>query len=193
MATGQEVLKFYGITVEQAIDFIMAYVNNPEVIYDGASELGITTQHLSDITGYSTDVIKNYFESFGLDTYTLDEVRILFNSNLGDLNYLVGLDDLTGVLSTTSLGEQVKASVDSSVYHHFFESVWGYQPIDGIYSPDELGTSMVGNIPATTDSIESLFFATLINQYIALDSLEMDQIINFKITDTNFDEYQVML
>lgn len=193
MATGLEVLKHYGITREQAMDFIMANVNHPEVIYDVAWEFGITTQHLSDITGYSTDDIKNYFESSGLDTYALDEVRILFNSNLGDLNYLVDFNDLTGVLSTASLAEQVKASADSSVYQDFFESIWGYQSIDSIYSPDELGTSKVGNVPATTESIESLFFGTLINQYIALDSLEVNQITNFELTEDNYDEYQVIL
>lgn len=194
MATGPEVLKYYGITSEQAMDFIMANVNHPEVIYNGAMGLGITTQHLSDITGYSTDDIKNYFESSGLDTYTLDEVRILFNSNLGDLNYLVGFNDLTGALSTASLAEQVKASVDSSYYHdYFFTAAWDYQHADGIYSPDELGTSKVGSIPDTNESIESLFYGALINQYIALDSLEIDQITNFKLTEANFNEYQVML
>jgi len=57
MATGIQVLNYYGITVKQAMDFILANINNPEAIYNGASELGITTQHLSDITVYPADAI----------------------------------------------------------------------------------------------------------------------------------------
>lgn len=193
MATGPEVLTYYGITVEQAMDFIMANIDRPEVIYDAAWDHGITTQHLSDISGYSVNTIKDYFESSGLDTYALDEVRILFNSNLKDLDYLVGFNVKTDVLSTTSLGEQVKASVDSSVYKEFFVTPWLYQAIDGIYSVDELGTSHVGDVPAQNIVIENLFYGTLINQYTALDSTELDQIINFELTDSNSDEYQIML
>lgn len=193
MATGSEVLKYYEITVEQANGFIMANVNQPELIYDTARELGISTQHLSDITGYSTSIIKDYFESSGLDIYFLDQVRILFNSNLEDLDYLVDFDDKTGVLSTTSLEERVKASVDSSVYEDFFKSTFDYQAIDGNYSPDELGTNHVGNVPAQNTVIENLFYSTLVNQYMALDGLEVDQIIDFKLTNDNFDEYREML
>ncbi len=191
MATGQEVLKFYGITVEQAIDFIMANVNNPEVIYNGASELGITTQHLSDITGYPTGAIKNYFESAGLNAKSLDEVKLLFNSDLGSLDYLVNFNNHTGSLSTISLSEQVKASLDDPAdYDALFESIYGYEEADGLYTPDETGISHLGNINATPESLESIFFGTLINIIKSLDIDELKQISSFpSITKDNLDDF----
>ncbi|UJP04866.1 MAG: hypothetical protein LZF61_08400 [Nitrosomonas sp.] len=198
MATGEEVLKYYGITKDDAVNFVLTNADNPELVYDAAWDSGITTQHLNDILneipGISVDVIKDYFEGAGLDTLALDEVRILFNANLGDLNYLVGTNDLSGVLSIEALRSQVKASVDNDTYNDFFEYTWGYQAADGVYSPDELGSDQIGSVPATHESIESLFYGTLINQYIALDADEIEQITNFgDLTADNFDAFQVML
>jgi hypothetical protein len=105
MATGPEVLKYYGTNTKDAMNFIMTNVNNPKIIFDVAYENGITTQHLSDITGYSADAIKTYFESAGLSAALLDEVKLLFNSPLGHLDYLVDFNSHTGSLSTASLRE----------------------------------------------------------------------------------------
>jgi len=195
MATGLEVLKYYGITREQAMDFIMANVNNPEVIYDVASSYGITTQHLSDITHYSANAINNYFESSGLSTELLNEVKLLFNSNLGDLAYLVNFNSHTGSLSTASLREQVKASFsdDPSDYDAFFESIWGYEEADGLYTPDETGISHLGNIQATPESLESIFFGTLINIVNSLDIGELEQIGNFPFTEDNLNDFYALV
>ena len=62
MATGQEVLAHYQITVEEAIEFIRANLEQPEVIFNAAFESGITTQHLRESTGVSKDSIRNFVE-----------------------------------------------------------------------------------------------------------------------------------
>lgn len=195
MATGPEVLKFYGITVEQAKGFIVANINNPEVIYNAVSELGITTQHLSDITGYSADVIKDYFESAGLSAKLLDEVKLLFNSDLGNLDYLVNFNNHTGSLSTTSLSEQVKTSLDDpSQFDALFKSIYGYEEADGLYTPDETGISHLGNIKAAPESLESIFFGTLINILNSLDIDELKQIANFPpITKDNLNDFTALI
>ena len=195
MATGIQVLNYYGITVKQAMDFILANINNPEAIYNGASELGITTQHLSDITGYPADAIKNYFESSGLSVEVLDEVKLLFNSNLGHLDYLVNYNTHTGSLSTISLSEQVKASLDDPTqYEALFESIYGYEEADGLYTPDETGISHLGSISAAPESLESIFFGTLINIINSLDIGELQQIGNFPpITADNLNDFIVLV
>ncbi|UJP03553.1 MAG: hypothetical protein LZF85_03620 [Nitrosomonas sp.] len=191
MATGLEVIEYYGISRERAMDFIMANVNHPEVIYDVASTYGITTQHLSDITGYSTDIIKNYFESSRLSTTVLDEVKLLFNSSLGHLDYLVNFNNHTGSLSTASLSEQVTASLDDPTqFDALFESIFGYEEADGLYTPDETGISHLGNIKAVPESLESIFFGTLINIINSLDIDELKQIASFpSITKDNLNDF----
>jgi|CXWL01.1.fsa_nt_gi hypothetical protein len=195
MTTGQEVLKFYNIDQKTAMDFIMANINNPTVIFNTASDYGITNQHLSHITGYSTDTIRNYFESFNLDSEWLDEVKILFNSELGNLSYLVNFNNRTGSLSTSSLREQVKASLDDSAdYDFFFESVYDYQEADGLYTPDETGISHLGNIQATHENLESIFYGTLINILNALDIEELKEISEFPEPPLgNLDDFIVLV
>lgn len=193
MATGQEALAYLGLTVEQVNQFIQENIGQHKIIYDAAYDVGITTQHLSDITGYSTDTIKNFFATFELDTRLLDEVKILFNSDLGDLANLVGFNDHSGVLSTASLGDQVKLDTDSSDYSAFYEPVFSYQQADGIYTPDELGVSHLGNVPATDESIESLVYGTLINIYSALDETELSQLKGFSHNESNVNEYRSLL
>ena len=193
MATGQEALAYLGLTVEQANQFIQENIGQPKIIYDAAYDVGITTQHLNDITGYSTDTIKNFFATFELDTSLLDEVKILFNSDLGDLANLVEFNDHSGVLSTASLGDQVKLDADSSNYSAFYGPVFSYQQADGIYTPDELGVSHLSNVPATDESIESLVYGTLINIYSALDETELSQLKGFSHNESNVNEYRSLL
>ena len=159
MATGKEVLEYYEISLQDANDFIMGNVAHPEIIYLTAGDYGITNQHLSDITSYSTETIKNYFANFGLDPELLDEVQLLFNSNLGNLDYLVNFNNHIGSLSTANLREQVKASLKDPIdYDDFFESIYGYEEADGLYTPDETGISHLGNIQAVPENLESIFF-----------------------------------
>lgn len=193
MATGQEVLSYYEVTVEEANAFILANIDQPWVIFNTAIEFGITIQHLSDITGFSTDIIRDYFSASELDSRMLDETKILFSTELGSLASLVEFNHRSGMLSTDSLADQVKAKVDSSDYDDFLEPVFAYQQADGIYTADELGVSHLGDIPATDESIESLMYGTLINLYSALDDAELIELWGFSDNDSNSDEYRLLL
>lgn len=194
MATGQEVLAHYQVTVEQANEYILANIEQPEVIFEAAEDFGITTQHLSDITGYSTAIISEYFLSYGFDSRGLDKTKILFNSELSDLASLVRFNDRSGALSTASLADRVKPNVIPEDYSEFFGPVFGYQIDDGLYTSDELGVSHMGNnVPATNESIESLFYGTLINLYTALDDTELSELKGFAHNGSNVDEYRSLL
>lgn len=194
MATGEQVLAHYQITVAYANEFILANIRQPDIIFDTAEEFGITTQHLSNITGYTTETISNFFSSFGLDTIELDDINILFNSQLDNGFSLVGFNNRSDVLSTSSLGSLVKAEVDILDYSDFFEPIFSYQKDDGLYTPDELGVPDLGNdIAATQESIESLVYGTLINVYAWLDDSELTVLKSFSHTATNINEYRSLL
>lgn len=194
MATGQEVLAFLKLTVEEANAFILANIEQPQLILDTTKEFGITTQHLSDITGYSTDIISDYFFSSGFDSRVLEDTKILFNSELGDLASLVGFNERSDALSAASLANLVKPNVDPLDYDFFFEPVFNYQQADSIYTPDELGVPHLGNnVPATNEKIESLVYGTLINLYSALDDTELNELKGFAHNGSNVDEYRALL
>ena len=179
MATIDDVLKEIPATRQQALDWIYAHVNQSEIIFQVAFENGITTSMLGDLTGFSNSQISNYFAVHGFDSSLLDEVGILLNSNLGSLTHLVDFNDHNGILSTTSLSDVVKVSFEdeSLSYDAFFESIFDYQENDGIYSPDELGVAHLGNITASDENIESIFFGTLINIFQQFDATEYQQIM----------------
>ncbi|MBX3640415.1 MAG: hypothetical protein KF888_07870 [Nitrosomonas sp.] len=179
MATIDDVIKEISVTRQQALDWIYAHIDQPKTIFQVAFENGITTSMLSDLTGFSNDLINDYFAIQGFDTGLLEEVGILFNSELGSLAHLVEFNDNGGALSTASLRDTVKVSFEDepATYDAFFESVFDYQESDGIYSSDELGVAHLGNITASDENIESIFYGTLINIFQQFDAAEYQQII----------------
>lgn len=195
MATGQEVLDFYKVTISQALQFIEANINKPQTIFNKANESGITIQHLSDITGYSTDIISNYFVSAGLNPRKLDEVKLIFNSSVGDLESIVSFNSHSGALSNIELGDRVETVVDPIKYQYFFEpfSQHEYEQIDGVLTPDESGISHLGNVPATSDSMESIVYGSLINLYSQLDETELRELKEFPYDENNKDQYRSIL
>ena len=198
MATGTEVLEYYGLTVDQGLQFIETNIGQPEVIFNEAYNHGITTQHLSDITGYSTTIINDYFVSSELNSRELDEVKKLFNSSLGELENLVSFNDRNGFLSNVELGTKIETmaeAMDDPIDHESFFSPYffGYEEVDSVLTPDELGVSHLGNVPATTDSIKSLVYGSLINLYSQLDETELRELKEFPHDENNRDEYRSLL
>lgn len=83
---------------------------------------------------------------------------------------------------------------DPSQYDSFFESIFGYEEADGLYTPDETGVSHLGNIKATPERLESIFFGTLINILNSLDLEEMEQIGNFPpFNSDNLDDFVALV
>ncbi len=194
--SAEEHLAKLGITVQQANDFIIENVENPGLLYSTARQNGVTNEMLSEITSFSTDTIRNYFESSDSELVVkrLDYTGILFNTDIGALKNLVDFNNNTGILSTDSLREEVKSLIDFSTFYDFpFTARYDFQPNDGIYDADELGVSHLGgDITATDENIESLFYGTLINMFSVLDETELSQINTFP-QDGNSEGFQMLL
>ncbi len=183
------------VTVEQAYDFIMANVEQPEVIFNTAAEFAVTTAMLSEITQFSTEVISNYFTSFNLDTGKLDDTHILINSDPGALSSLIAFNERTGILSNESLRGFVQQALnDPSQYDSVFGPQFPFQDDDEVYDAEELGVDILTDVPATNESIESLFYGSLINMFLRFDQIELNQIIFFPVAERRgSDDFQAFV
>ncbi len=180
--SAEEHLAKLNVTVEQAYDFIIANLDDPEMIYATAREYGVTRAMLHQITDASAAVIDNYFIDADFHPERLDRTSILFNTDIGELETLVDFNNNTGLLSNDSLRESVKSLIKWQVddfYDYFFMQFYDFQLDDGIYDAEELGISQLGNIAATDENIESIFYGTLINIFSRFDQTELNQIKAF--------------
>lgn len=70
--TAKDLLQSYGLSVADAAAFINSNLSNPRIIFDTAKKFGVTNQHLSEITGFATDVVKSFWLAQGLQPALLD-------------------------------------------------------------------------------------------------------------------------
>ena len=186
------------ITVEQANDFISANIKDPEKLFTAASNNAVTTDMLHEITNYSTGDIREYFAAAGFDSNDLDQTHTLVNFDSGSLESLLDYDKNTeGILSISSFRAKVEPLTrhpDYVSYYNeiFFEKTYAFQVKDGVYDPEESGIKHLGNIPATDENLESIFYGSLINIFSRIDEHELTQIGNFS-GDKNSVEYRTLL
>ncbi|MCB1934660.1 MAG: hypothetical protein KDF59_01840 [Nitrosomonas sp.] len=191
--SAEEHLAKLGFTVQQAFDFIFANVGQPEVIYSAARENGVTNAMLSEITNVSKDIIHNYFAKVGKDSTVLDYTSILINFDLGSLETLVEFNNNAGILSNLSLDDAVgPLLIEELALPFFYKPYRSFQAADEVYDAEELGVGHLSDVPATDESIKSLFYGTLINMYETIDKTELDQIKTFP-EDGDFAEFQSIL
>ena len=182
----------FGVTVQQAKDFINSNIQNPGDIFQAARDYGVTTEMLSELSGYSVDIVRTYLDATGKNSKNIDYTHILINSDLNSLESLVATNGREGLLSNTSLHELVSSKIENSLdYKSFFQWVKSYQDDDGIYDADELGVCGLSSIPATSESLESLFYGSLINIFSRLDDAELNQLTEFPNKES--EEYQSLL
>ncbi len=176
--SAESYLNSFGISVQQAQEFIDLNIEHPEIIYSTALEYGVTTAMLSEIKGIPKDVINEYFESVDKEGQLIDGMSILVNSDLGTLEPLVNFNSNAGNLSNASLREATLNKLELKTdYDPFFsETMKRDLHKDGIYDAEELGVGLLGNIPATGENLESIFYGSLINMFSALDKSEWNQI-----------------
>lgn len=77
MATTEQYLLSKGVSMKQALDFVMGNLNSPQTIFDVAKANGVTTSMLADIVHSvvptaTADLVKQFFSSTGLDGSLLD-------------------------------------------------------------------------------------------------------------------------
>ena len=100
-----------------------------------------------------------------------------------ELLAIVSLNHNTGVLSNANLRS---IALQQGVSAERYDQLFSPQDIDwngdGTFSTSELGLSQLGNLPATSDTVASLLYGTMINVYHALDMQELMSIGNFVST-----------
>lgn len=193
-----------GVTVQQAKDYIELNREHPDIIFNTARDYGVTSNMLSELSGYSRSDVLGYFDANGLAGKEVDYTSEMVNSDLGSLEHLVGFDTNTGILSTDSLRAAVKAlpernSIEKQVqYDSLFTPYYPkFETNDGIFDAEELGVGNLGNVPATTkeileENLESIFYGSLINIFLALDQSELNQIEAFPSNGNPLD-YKALL
>jgi len=75
--TTTQLLSSYGVTMQQAYQFVVSNLNNPQNIITTCKQAGITNAMLAEIVGtgipgVTANDVKNFFVSNGLDSTQLD-------------------------------------------------------------------------------------------------------------------------
>ncbi len=192
--TAEEHLAKLGVTVQQAQNFIGENIDNPELVFETAGQNKVTNAMLSEIVNFPTDVVQKYFLDAGFPSVELDRTSLLVNYDLDTLEALVNFNTNTGILSTTSLSETVRPKLNDPLDYDFtFDPIRPFYTNDNVYDKEELGVGhLSNNVPAANESVESLFYGSLINMFKALDESELNQINAFP-NDGPADEFQELL
>ena len=194
-----------GVTVPQALNFLVANVEQPDTIFNVASQYAITTQMLGEITNLSPSIISDYFADSGLDSSELDDTSILVNADLGTFNEFVSfnkndeayaddVDNISEALSTESLRGFVQPLLnDPASYDSVFGPQFPFQANDSVYDAEELGIDLGVEVPAMNESIESLFYGSLINMFSAFDQTELTPIVQFPVLNRNSEDFKTFV
>lgn len=190
--TAAELLGRYNITMQQASDWVQAHVDHPALIFNTARDYGINSSMLAEIVspwvpGVNAGLVEDFFDSHGLDGSALSPgsggdsgTGEILPEELAALASLVMLNNNSGLLSTESLRAGVLGELPVDAYYYQLFDPAGYEGAgDGTFTADELGIPGLSNLAATTESLESLYYGTLITAFKAIDVDEIMQIQNF--------------
>lgn len=194
--TTSEYLANLGVTMQQAKDYIMANLGSPATIFNTCAQFGVTNQMLADIYGGVTaDQVESFFDSQGLDGSLLNgtdpdtdpdtDTTATIPEQFQDLINLVTTDDYTTApLSIQYLREHVlNEGVTTDEYWNLFDPDSYPGSSDGTLSAADLGfdtsNSDWANLPATKETVESLYYGTAIKALKALDMSEILEIQDF--------------
>lgn len=124
-------------------------------------------------------IFLNYDDATDFITDQDNSYQEFLPADMEALASLVGLNTYTGELSNASIREQVIALTGSDAYYEAFDPSNYEGSSDGVFTTEELGLSHLSNLPATTETLESLFYGTIINTFKAIDMDEAMSIETF--------------
>lgn len=169
----------FGVTIEQAREYVLANMHDPHAIVATARHYGITNDMLGEIAGgYSAAEVRGYLAGFHIDAAPL-EAESLFPSDMLAFSGVMGLNTETGDLSTASLRAQVIAQTGEAAYNAAFDPNHYAGGLDGVFSAADLGVSSLGDLPATAQTLESLFYGTIVRLAGTLDMQEAMDVATF--------------
>lgn len=109
-----EQLATYGITVQQADDFITANLGNSKLIVDTAKQYGVTTAMLGEILGTAGSSVMNYMAQHGIDSAVLDSKTIFsVNFGLGGINK-IAIDNSNNIYFSGSENGSINEIISGS-------------------------------------------------------------------------------
>lgn len=183
MSTSSYLARF-NVTIEQASEYVQANMHNLAGIVATARQYGITHDMLGEIAGhnagthYSAAEVRGYLASFGIESASL-VAEPLFPSEMLQFSSVMALNVETGALSTASLRAQVIARTGEPAYNAAFDPNHYAGGLDGVFTVADLGVSNLGNLPATVETLESLFYGTIVRLAATLDMQEAGEVAAF--------------
>lgn len=177
-----------GVSLEDGIHYVQSNLGNPGVLFNAAKTYNLTSAILGELAGdRSASDMDNYFRSAGLikdtapATGTTSPGTSQVSDPLADLaNSMVTLNTHTGALSTASIRALVIAQTGSANYYRALDpKLYDIDPSDGVLSAYELGINSFPNLPATTESLESVMYGTTIKMDQAFDVSELPSLNSF--------------
>jgi hypothetical protein len=202
-----QLLASKGVTLQEASNWVQANLSQPSAIYNICLEFGINSAMLAEIVqpfvpGVDSSEVEAFFVNLGFDAQPLRNAGSLppaplptpvtepqpnqggfaafFPPELGGLLSFASLNGNTGALSTSSLRDASLAQLtqDSFYWSLFSPDSFGGAG-DGVWTGGELGFSSLGNLPATSETLESLFYGTIIRVIRSIDEAEVMQLEAF--------------
>lgn len=187
ITTAQTIVQKFNLTTAQVGEWLNAnYYSNPASVQEIAKIAGLDSIMLSEllsphIYGITPDAINQYMQQHIPPATSPTPTRPVVSDDAADqITAFVGLNENGGILSTDYLRSQIlQQGISQEQYNRIYEpsQYVGYE--DGVFTPGELGISHLGNLSATSQTLESLFYGTLINTLRAIDHSEAAQLDRF--------------
>ena len=193
-----------GVSMQQASDWVQERLERPGEIFSICLEFGINSTMLAEIVqpfvpGVGPSDVEAFFTQLGFDALQLRNagalgpvpmptpvdpggpvVSGLLPPEYGALLSLVSLNDNGGALSNASLREASLAQTpQGGDYWSLFSPAQVGGHGDGTWSTSELGFTGLGPLPATAETLESLFYGTVIRLVRSIDQQEVSQLDAF--------------
>ena len=194
--SAEQHLAQYGVTVEQARQFIHGNLQNPETIYQVAAQYGVTFDMLAEIYGENAngEIVKSFFNGLGM--VTSDDTPLWDDDyEDGDFDTMYGrldldLDDVLGLES-----EDIASSDWDSIFEDYLEALsnfdwdaWGDSITDALANFDwDAWTAQLTNL-ANTYATDNSWLTTLDSFTSSWGDFDLDTL--FDDIDWSWDDWE---
>lgn len=201
----------FGVTIAQAREFIFSNVENPGTIYAVSKQFGVTNEMLAEIVGggFTAQQVSNFFTERGFDGPALGGLPSSGDDSSGGgtsgggttppatdtdtlvpaelqavLSALVTPNTRTGILSNAELRAAVLSQgVSQAQYNALFSPASLDDNGNGTLELSELGLTSGASFAATSDTLESLVYGSMLNLLERIDLNETLSLSNFVQTN----------
>lgn len=189
ITTAQSIVQKFNLTTAQVGEWLHAnYYSNPANVQEIAKLAGLDSIMLSEllsphISGITPDAINQYLQQQIPPTPSPiphPTRPVMSDDAAAQIAALVGPNQNHGILSTDYLRSQIlQQGIGQEQYNRLYDPSQYIGHEDGVFTPQELGFDHLGNLSATSQTLESLFYGTLINTLRAIDHREAAQLDRF--------------